>query len=141
MGVQGVAAAPRLDETAAMTGWTPEEVRAISEIEEVRLAPLTSDGTALQEVTMWAVTDGSEVYVRSVYGSAGRWHRRVLKSGRARFTAGDISREVTLEPVNEVKNQAVTDAYNAKYAAQPAEYRQPMVEGRALEGTLRVVPA
>jgi hypothetical protein len=123
-----------------MSEWTPEEVRAIGQVEEVQLAPLAGDGTPLPAVTIWAVTDGSEVFVRSVHGTGARWYRHVRETGRAAFTAGEVSREVTFEPVNEIKNQAVTDAYNAKYAAQPAEFRQPMVEGPSVGATLRVVP-
>ncbi|GAA4162068.1 hypothetical protein GCM10022286_20590 [Gryllotalpicola daejeonensis] len=123
-----------------MSDWTPEEVRAIGEIEEVQVAPLAGDGTPLQPVTMWAVTDGSEVFVRSAHGRSARWYRRVRETGRAAFTAGDIEREVAFEEVNEIKNQAVTDAYNVKYAAQPPQFRQPMVEGPSVEATLKVVP-
>jgi len=123
-----------------MSEWTPEEVHAIGDIEEVQVAPLAGDGTPLQSVTMWAVTNGTEVFVRSVKGVRGRWYRRVSETGRGVFTAGDVSREVAFEPVNEIKNQVVTDAYNAKYAAQPAQFRQPMVEGPSVEATLKVVP-
>jgi hypothetical protein len=130
-----------LRDTDPMSDWTPEEVHTIGEIEEVRVAPLAGDGTPLQSVTMWAVTNGSDVFVRSVHGPKARWHRRAVETGRGLFSAGDVSREVTFEPVNEIQNQAVTDAYNRKYAAQPAEYRQPMVEGVALSATLKVVPA
>jgi hypothetical protein len=122
-----------------MSEWTPDEVRAIGEIEEVSVAPLAGDGTPLQAVTMWAVTNGSEVFVRSVRGKKGRWFRRVTETGRAVFDAGDISREVTFAQVNEVKNQTVTDAYNAKYAQYGPE-RQAMVEGDSVEATLQVVP-
>jgi len=123
-----------------MSEWTPQEVHAISEIEEVHVAPLTGDGTPQDGVVIWAVTNGSEVFIRSVRGAKGRWYRRIRETGRAVFTAGDISREVAFEPVNEIQNQAVTDAYNAKYAAQPDEYRLPMVEGPSVETTLKVVP-
>ncbi|WP_344751618.1 DUF2255 family protein [Gryllotalpicola koreensis] len=123
-----------------MSEWTPEEVHAIGEIEEVTVAPLAGDGTPLQSVTMWAVTDGSDVFVRSAHGHRGRWYRRVTETGRGVFDAGDVSREVTFEPVNEIKNQAVTDAYRVKYAAQPDEFLRPMVEGESVEATLRVVP-
>jgi len=122
-----------------MSEWTPEEVRAIGDVEEVRVAPLAGDGTPLQSVTMWAVTNGSEVFVRSVRGTKARWYRRVTETGRAVFEAADISREVAFEQVNEIKNQAVTDAYNTKYARYGRE-RQAMVEGDSVAATLRVVP-
>ncbi|AYG03470.1 DUF2255 family protein [Gryllotalpicola protaetiae] len=123
-----------------MSEWSPEEVQAIGAIEEVGVAPLAGDGTPLASVTIWAVTVGGEVFVRSVHGTGAGWYRHVTETGRAVFSAGEISREVTFEPVNEVKNQAVTDAYNAKYAAQPDAFRQPMVEGVSLGATLKVVP-
>lgn len=130
-----------------MSAWTPEELRTISEAEEIELAPLAHDGTPRKGVIMWVVTNGTDVFVRSVRGTSARWYRDVTQTGRAHLTlpstspaAGRLAREVAFEPVNEVLNQAVTDAYNAKYASQPDEFRSPMVEGPSLEATLKVVP-
>ena len=138
---QGDADAPRLRDTAVMSDWTPEELTVITGTEEVEVTPTDTDGAPLQSVVMWCVTNGSDVFVRSVKGRHGRWWRRATKTGRGTFTAGAVTREVRFEPVNEIQNQAVTDAYNHKYASQPDEFRSPMVEGESLGATLRVVPA
>ena len=122
-----------------MSEWTPEEVDAIGAIEEVGVAPLAGDGTPRASVTIWAVTAGSEVFVRSVHGTGAGWYRHVSETGRAVFSAGELSREVAFEQVSEDENQAVTDAYRVKYAAQPDEFVRPMVEGVSLGATLKVV--
>lgn len=123
-----------------MSEWTPEEVHTVGEVEEVRVTPLAGDGSPLQSVTIWAVTSGDDVFVRSVHGTKARWYRHVTETGRGVFDAGDVSREVAFQPATEVENQAVTDAYNAKYAAQPDQFRRPMVEGVSVGATLKVVP-
>lgn len=129
-----------LRDTGVMSEWTAKDLDVIGSIEEVGVAPLAGDGTALKSVTIWAVTSGSDVFVRSVHGTGAGWYRHVLETGRAVFDAGDVSREVGFERVSELENQAVTDAYNAKYADQPDQFRRPMVEGVSLGATLKVVP-
>ncbi|HEY0247939.1 MAG TPA: DUF2255 family protein [Gryllotalpicola sp.] len=124
-----------------MSEWTPDELTEISQTEEVEVTPAAADGAATQSVIMWAVTVGDEVFVRSARGVAGRWYQRASKTGRGGFTAGGVSREVGFVGVTDAENQAVTDAYNTKYASQPAQFRTPMVEGPSLEATLKVVPA
>ncbi|MFC4243890.1 DUF2255 family protein [Gryllotalpicola reticulitermitis] len=124
-----------------MSDWTTEELSAVTAAEEVEVTPADADGAPLQSVVMWAVTVGDEVFVRSVRGTKARWWRHATASARGTFTAGDVTREVAFEPVGEgAQNQAVTDAYNQKYAAQPDQFRQPMVEGASLAATLRVTP-
>jgi hypothetical protein len=129
-----------------MSDWTPEELNIIGGTEEIELTPADADGSPLTSVIMWAVTDGTSVFVRSVHGRRGRWWRQVNETGRGTLAAGGsvddggVVRDVRFETVGDIQNQAVSDAYNRKYAAQPDEYRQPMVEGEALEGTWRVVP-
>jgi hypothetical protein len=124
-----------------MSEWTPEELHAISEVEEIQLAPLQADGTPRRPVVMWVVTNGTDVFVRSVLGTSAGWYRHVTETGRARLTAGEVDREVGFEPVNEVLNQAVTDAYKVKYAEQSIGDLLPMTEGPSIEATLKVVPA
>ncbi|MCL2516095.1 MAG: DUF2255 family protein [Microbacteriaceae bacterium] len=123
-----------------MSDWTAEELDLVSKIEEVEVTPAGADGAPLQSVVIWAVTDGSDVFVRSVHGQRARWWKQAEASGRATFTADGVVRDVTLEHVSDIRNQAVSDAYNHKYAAQPAEFLRPMVEGESLTATFRVVP-
>jgi len=123
-----------------MSDWTPEELTTINETEEVEVTPADADGGPLKTVVMWAVTDGDAVFVRSVHGAKGRWWRQATATGRGTFTAGSVTREVAFEPVGDTQNQAVTDAYNHKYASQPAQFREPMVSGPSLDATLKVVP-
>lgn len=127
-------------DTAHMSEWTPGELTEINAAEEVEVTPAAADGSPLQRVVMWAVSDGRGVFVRSVHGTKARWWRHVTATSRGTFTAGSVTREVAFEPVDDVDNQAVTDAYKHKYAAQPDEFREPMVSGPSLEATLRVVP-
>lgn len=123
-----------------MSDWTAEELAAITAAEEVEVTPADADGAPQQSVVMWAVTVGNDVFVRSVRGRRARWWRRATATARGTFTAGSVTRDVAFEPVGDEQNQAVTDAYSQKYAAQPDEFRRPMVTGESLEATLKVVP-
>jgi hypothetical protein len=123
-----------------MSEWTSDELSAINDAEEVEVTPADADGAPLQTVVMWAVTVGDEVFVRSVHGTKARWFRRATATARGTFTTGSVTREVAFEPVGDVENQSVTEAYSRKYAAQPDEFLAPMVSGVSLEATLRVVP-
>ncbi len=124
-----------------MSDWTPDELTEIGEVEEVEVTPAAPDGSTTGSVVMWVVTVGGQVYVRSARGAEGRWYQRASQTGTGGFTAGGVSREVTFTGVTDAENEAVTDAYRTKYAAQPAEFLNPMVEGPSVEATLRVTPA
>ncbi|GAA4730659.1 DUF2255 family protein [Isoptericola chiayiensis] len=122
-----------------MTTWTPDELAAIGDAGELRIAPARTDGTFRGPVPIWVVRVGDALYVRSYRGSDGGWYRQAVRSGHARIDAGGVEREVTLtEPTDDV-DAAVDDAYRTKYG-QLSSYVAPMVAPAAAASTRRLDP-
>jgi hypothetical protein len=58
-----------------MTTWTTDELDAIGDAEELRVAALRPDGTLRNPVIIWVVRKDDELYVRSYKGAEAGWHR------------------------------------------------------------------
>jgi hypothetical protein len=65
----------------SMTSWTTEELAKIGNAEELAIASRRPDGTPRPFVTIWVVSTGGDVYVRSIKGRSGTWLRRALAAG------------------------------------------------------------
>lgn len=57
-------------------GWTTDDLRRIGGAAELQVASYRPDGTLRPYVTIWTVTTGDQVYVRSDAAVPG-WLRRV----------------------------------------------------------------
>src|SRR5687767_13098892 len=75
-------------------GWTTDDLRRIGCATELQVASYRPDGTLRPYVTIWTVTTGDRVYVRSAYGADNPWFRRALAGGRGRIRAGGVERDV-----------------------------------------------
>lgn len=123
--------------------WTPDELRRIGEAEELQLSSTRPDGTNRPFVTIWAVTSGGSVYVRSAYGPDNPWYRRALASGRGRIRAGGVDRTVTFLPMNPLDlplQLALNSAYHLKYAGHPPRIVSTVVGLAAQQTTIRIDP-
>jgi Uncharacterized protein conserved in bacteria (DUF2255) len=84
-----------------MAGWTSQDLAAIGEAEELKLASKRPDGTLRNPVTMWVVRRGDDFYLRSVnavrapvhvppgcssYAVSARRRRLSTRVGGTRFT-------------------------------------------------------
>ena len=98
-----------------MTAWTSDELARIGRADELGIASRRPDGTLRPFVTIWAVRDGDDVYVRSAYGYENPWFQRALRSGQARIRAGGVERDVRLEVPGPEVADSVSAAYHAKY--------------------------
>jgi Uncharacterized protein conserved in bacteria (DUF2255) len=96
-----------------MSAWTPEELDTIGTARQIGLASRRPNGTLRRYVTIWAVTDGEDVYVRSAYGYDNPWFQRA---------------------------DPVTAAYHAKYDRYGPRIVGTVVSPEAVRSTLRVVP-
>src|SRR5687767_4281299 len=95
--------------------WTADELRAMGDAEELRLASRRRDGTLRPYVTMWVVRVGDELYVRSAYGAENPWYRRAKASGSGRVRAGGVERDVTFSAAAPDVHPAIDAAYHTKY--------------------------
>ncbi|NNU27079.1 DUF2255 family protein [Isoptericola sediminis] len=123
-----------------MTTWTPEELGAVGEADELHIAPARTDGSFRRPIPIWVVRVGDGLYVRSYRGPDGGWYRQALRSGRARIEAGGVDREVAVtEPTTDVDTE-IDEAYRAKYGRW-SSYVLPMIAPPAVASTLRLEPA
>ncbi len=125
----------------AGAGWTADELRRIGGADELQVASYRRDGTLRPGVTIWVVTLGDDVYLRSAYGPDNGWFRRALESGTGRVRVGGVTRDVRfVVPEDDDVHGALDAAYHAKYDRYGPAIVGSVV-GPALVGcTVRVDP-
>jgi hypothetical protein len=109
-----------------MTRWTPDELDAIGNAEELHIAPYRRDGTLRHPVPIWVVRVGDDLYIRSWHGTDGRWYRGARQTHEGHIRAGGV-------------DVAFVDAYRTKYRRYPT-YVPPMINEEARATTIRLVP-
>jgi hypothetical protein len=126
-----------------MSGWTTDELAAIGEAEELKIASRRSDGSLRKDIIIWVVRHGDDLYVRSAYGPDNPWFVRARRSGSGRITAGGVERDVNLvDPGTDAAlHEALDDTYRAKYASHPPRVVATVVGPQVVTTTLRLDPA
>lgn len=120
-------------------GWTQEELTAVGESEELEVAPTRADGSLRRPATIWVVRVGDHLYVRSWRGPSGSWFTAARATRAGRVSAGGVDRDVEFVTAGDGVNDAVDNAYRAKYGRYPS-YVDPMVAPDARATTLELVP-
>ena len=123
-----------------MSGWTADELTRIGRADELRIASRRADGSLRRFITIWAVRDGDDLYVRSAYGYDNPWFQRALHSGQGRIQAGGIERDVTFDEPEPDAAARVTAAYHAKYDRYGPAMVGTVVSPEAERATLRLEP-
>jgi hypothetical protein len=122
-----------------MSAWPQEELRRMEESDDLHVAPFREDGETCGTPTwIWSVVMNGDVYVRAYNGAASRWYQAALKQKAGRITTAGMTKEVGFEPVSEQMNDAIDDAYRAKYS--PSPYLGAMIGKRARSATIRILP-
>jgi hypothetical protein len=122
-----------------MTTWSKDELRRISETDDLHISPFREDGKTYGTPTwIWSVAVGDALYVRAYNGRNSRWYQAALRQKAGRITAAGITKEVTFEPVDGPINDLADDAYRAKYHGSP--YLSPMIGARTRSATVKVMP-
>jgi hypothetical protein len=98
-----------------MTPWKDEELAGIGGADELRIAPLRSDGTLQPSRIIWVVRHGSDLYVRSVNGPEGAWFRGVRKTYTGHVSAGGVEADVALEDADHDLDDGIDEEYRLKY--------------------------
>ena len=114
-----------------MTAWVADELR---------IASRRADGSLRRFITIWAVRDGDDLYVRSAHGYDNPWFQRALHSGRGRIEAGGIERDVSFAVPEPDAAARVTAAYHAKYDRYGPSIVGTVVSPEAERASLRVEP-
>jgi hypothetical protein len=110
------AALPLRQDGRMSAPWDPEDLAVIGMTEELHLSSRRPDGSLSPAITIWAVTVGDEVVVRSAYGSRNGWYRRALARGAGRIRCGDIEQDVDIDDGSALDQRAIDDEYRRKYA-------------------------
>ncbi len=123
-----------------MTRWATHELDKIAAADELDIATVRPDGTLRPYTTIWVVRAGDDLYVRSYRGRQGSWFRHALQRSEGRIRAAGIERDVVLEEPVPANDDAVDQAYRAKYARYADSYLRPMVAPEARAATLLLTP-
>ena len=119
--------------------WTPEQLTALGDADEVEITSRRENGTLRPFVTIWAVRSGDDIVVRSAYGTGNGWYKRAVASGIGAIRAGGVEADVAFEPVTDGHDE-IGAAYHAKYDKYGSRVVNPAVGPESHEATLRLVP-
>lgn len=123
-----------------MTAWTTDELAQINGNDELQIASLRPDGALSSERTIWVVSVGHEVYVRSVDGPGSAWFRATRARHAGHVSIGDIDKDVTFTDAGDGVNDQVDAAYKAKYQRYAASIVNSIFTTQARSTTLRLDP-
>jgi hypothetical protein len=123
-----------------MATWTPSELDAIGEAEELRIRSRRTDGTLRRPVIVWVVRVEDALYVRAVGGPDSPWFRGTQTRHEGHISAGGVERDVRFVSVDPSLHDAIDRAYRGKYADQPVQYVDPCVTPQAKAATIALVP-
>jgi hypothetical protein len=119
--------------------WPEDELRRISEANDLHISPFREDGvTAGTPTWIWSVAVDGDLYVRGYNGQSSRWYQAARRQKGGRITAASMTKNVVFEAVDGGINDRIDDAYRAKYHGSP--YLKPMIGDRARSATIKISP-
>ncbi|MGA7903499.1 MAG: DUF2255 family protein [Terrimicrobiaceae bacterium] len=122
-----------------MVTWSKEELRKISETDDLHISPFREDGVTYGTPTwIWSVAMDDALYVRAYSGQKSRWYQAAVRQKAGRITVAGMRKEVTFESVDGPINDLVDVAYRARYHGSP--YLSSMLGTRARSATVKVMP-
>jgi hypothetical protein len=122
-----------------MMTWEQDELRRISEADDLHISPFRDDGATYGTPTgIWSVSVDDGLYVRAYNGQKSRWYQAALMQKAGRITAAGLTREVVFEPADGPLNDRIDEAYRAKY--RTSSYLGPMIGAQARGATVKIIP-
>lgn len=119
-----------------MAKFDADTSRALHAVREVSIRTGKHPASA---VPIWVVVADDEVFVRSAYGTKGRWYRDLATGGAATLEFAGRRLAVQAIPAREsAALVAVSREYLRKYG--PGPYSEMMVKPEVLSTTLRLEP-
>lgn len=117
--------------------WSKEQLASIGNSDDLHVAPFRDDGVTYGTLTwIWSVVVDDGLYVRGYNGQKSRWYQAAVKQKAGRIKAAGNTFEVSFEPVDGATNDAIDDAYRAKYGK--SAYLGSMISDRARSATVRI---
>src|ERR1700687_4629884 len=123
-----------------MTQWTSDQLDKIGTAEEVQVTSVRPDGTLRKPVTVWAVRNGDDVYVRAVGGRKGGWFRGTQERHEGRVRAGAVQQDIEFIDAEQDVNDEVDAAYRAKYRRYAGSILNSVLTPEARAATIKLVP-
>jgi hypothetical protein len=123
-----------------MTSWKSDELTKIGAAEEVQIASFERGGKLGRAVTVWAVRQGDDLYLRSVRGRSGHWFRSTQETHQGRLRAGGLQQDVTFVEADHDIDEEVDAAYQAKYRRYAGSILNSVLTPEARSSTLKLVP-
>ena len=122
-----------------MATCSTEELRKISETDDLHISPFREDGVTYGTPTwIWSVAVDHALYVRAYSGQNSRWYQAAVRQKAGRITVAGMRKEVTFESVDGPINDLIDDAYHARYHGNA--YLSSMLGARARSATVKVIP-
>ena len=123
-----------------MADWTADQASRVAAPEEVQVVTTRGDGSLRRPTTIWVVSDGDRVFIRSTNGRTAAWFRAASTSGTGRIVFGGQPYEVTFTEALDADLLAVDHAYRQKYRRY-ASIVDHLVTPGPRAATLQVRPA
>jgi hypothetical protein len=108
-----------------MAAWTTDELETIAATDELRIAPLRSDGSARKPVTIWVVRLGD---------------RGAQERDEGHVEAGGVEKDVTFAEADHGLDDEIDAAYRSKYRGYTPSVVESMVTPEVRSTTLRLAP-
>ena len=119
--------------------WSKDELHRIAEVDDLHVAPFREDSVTFGTPTwIWSVVVDGNLYVRAYNGRNSRWYQAASRQKAGRITVAGMTKDVAFETIDEPINDAIDDAYWAKYRSSP--YLGSMISTRARAATVRITP-
>jgi hypothetical protein len=124
-----------------MTSFDPSVLEVWNATPEIEIETSRGGDAPVHRTTIWIVVDGSDAYVRSVRGPAGRWYRELLANPRGAVHVGDQRVPVRATPATDPESVArVSAALSKKYESRWPGPTAAMLREDTLPTTLRLQP-
>ncbi len=114
-----------------------DQLRAI---EEVDIETTRRSGDRRSTI-IWVVTDGRDVFVRSVRGDRGRWYQDLVARPAGRLRLGQEAIAIRAVPATDDATVGlVSELLEAKYGTRHRASTDSMLQPETLSTTLRIEP-
>lgn len=123
-----------------MAQWTYDQLEKLGRAEEVQISSIGRDGKLGKPVTIWAVRNADDLYVRSVRGRRGHWFRGTQEKHQGRIRAGDVQQDVTFVDADHDIPEDVDAAYRVKYRRYAGSILNSVLTPEARSTTIKLVP-
>jgi hypothetical protein len=124
-----------------VSAWKSTELARLGSAEEVQIVPLGHDHKLGRSVTVWAVSHGDALFIRSaVKGREAAWFKAVQKNPVGRIRGGGVQVDVKFENADPEVESAIDAAYRAKYRGYAGRILNSVLTPEARSTTIKISP-